>query len=306
MRRTRWLFGIAMLLPSLASAQAWTPPAGSGSVNVVFQGLDNTGHLLDNGSLLPDGKSRDASVYLELEYAITNRLLLAAGLPYVFARYIGPGPTPGPQQPVDLCRCWHSGWQDVTFTAQYNVHTGPTGVTPFFAVGLPSHAYLYRGEAVVGRRLREARLGVAVGRRLDALSSRLSLQGTYSYAFVERVVDVPNNRSNATVEGAVLATRKVSVRGMAAWQWTHGGLRAGNGPPPPDGYPWGEILTAEQFAQHDRLLRDNYLHFGSGASWSLPRVDVFGSWVHFLRGTNSHKGNAFTLGLSYPFEWHPR
>ena len=88
---------------------------------------------------------------------------------------------------------------------------------------------------------------------------------------------------------------------MDAWR-PPGGER----PPATVGYPWGEILTAEQFAQNDRLLRDNFLHIGSEASWSLPRVDVFGSWVHFLRGTNSHKGNAVTIGLSYPFEWHPR
>ena len=295
-----------MLVPSLARAQAWTPPAGSGSINVVFQAIDNTGHLLTDGTLLPDGKSRDASLYLEVEYAMTNRLVMSAGLPYVFARYIGPGLTPGGLQAVDACHCWHSGWQDFTFTARYSALNGRSGVTPFFAVGVPSHSYIYRGEAVLGRRLREARLGVAAGRRLDALSPRLSVQSSYSYTFVEQVLDVPNNRSNVAVEAAFLATRKLSIRGTAVWQVTHGGLRAGAGPPPADGYPWGDILTAEAFAQHDRLLQDNYTHVGTGASWSLARVDVFGSWVHFMRGTNSHKGNAFTVGVSYPFEWHPR
>ena len=44
-----------------------------------------------------------------------------------------------------------------------------------------------RGEAVVGRNLREVRIAVDAGQRLDAISPKLSVQGRYSYAFVERV-----------------------------------------------------------------------------------------------------------------------
>ncbi len=290
--------------PHAAIAQAWVPPAGSGSLNVVSQTIDNTGHLLTDGSLLPDGKSRDASLYLEAEYALTDRLSVSAGLPFVFARYIGPGPTPGPQQPVDLCRCWHGAWQDFGFTARYGVIRGPLAVTPSVSIGVPSHGYAFRGEAVVGRRLREVRVGLAVGYRLDALSPKLSLQGSYSYAIVERVVGVPNNRSNTSLEGAYLVSRKLSVRGFLTGQRTHGGLRAGTGKPPADGYPWGEITSADLFTQHDRLLRDNNLHVGAGASYSFPRVDLFGSYIRYVRGTNSHAGRVFTAGLSWPFEWH--
>jgi hypothetical protein len=294
-----------VLAPSPAFTQAWTPPAGSGSVNVAVQAIDNTGHLLNDGSLLKDGKSRNASIYLEAEYALTDRWSVSAGLPFVFARYIGPRDAPGPPQPVDVCRCWHGAWQDFAISAQYNAVKGSVSVTPFIAFAVPSHGYRFRGEAVAGRRLREARLGVAVGRRLDAVSSRLSVQGSYSYAVVQRVLDVPNNRSNGTFEGAFHATRKVSMRGFLTWQRTHGGLRA-IGQPPANGYPWGEIVSEPLFANHDRLLRDNNLHVGSGAAFSLPRFDVFGSYIRYLRGTNSHAGNVFTAGVSYPFEWQPR
>jgi len=300
MRGVAWLAAVGILIPSLAHAQAWTPPAGSGSINVVFQTINNQGHRNGDGSYDPSGKSRDASVYFELEYAVTDRLVLSAGLPYVFARFIGPPPPfPVPLQPVDSCHCWNSGWQDFTFSTRYNVHTGKTGVTPFVTVGVPSHSYIYQGEAVIGTRLREARIGVAAGRRLDAISPRLSLQGSYSYAFVEPVIDIEHNRSNMSLEAAVLATRKVSVRGTALWQRTHGGLRA------PSPGSQGDV-TEGRLPQHDRLMRDNYLRVGTAAAWSLPRADVFGAWVHFLNGENTHTGNAFTFGVSYPFEWHPR
>jgi hypothetical protein len=286
-----------------ARAQAWVPPAGSGSVTVASQTIDNTGHLLTDGSLLPDGKSRNASLYFEVEYAITNRLAVSAGLPLVFARYIGPNPAPGPPQAVDLCRCWQSAWQDFGFTARYAVASGSVAVTPSVSLGVPSHAYDYRGEAVVGRRLREARFGLAVGRRLDAVSPKLSVQGTYTYAVVERVAGLANNRSNANIQVAWLASRKLSARGFATVQRTHGGLRAGTAPPPLEGFPWGEITSSDLFAQHDRLLRDNSLHLGGGLSYSLPRIDLFGSFVKYVRGTDTHAGHVLTAGVSWPFEW---
>lgn len=293
---------VYFLMPADAAAQAWTPPKGSGSVSVATQVIDNTGHILTDGTSLPIGKSRDASIYLEAEYALTDRLSLSAGLPFVFGRYIGPGPTPGPQQEVDLCRCWHGTWQDVSVNARFNLVNGAWGVTPFVAAGVPSHGYGFRGESVVGRRLREARFGLAVGRRLDGVSPRLSLQGSYSYAVVQRVLDIPNNRSNAGLETAFMASRKTSLRGLVTWQRTHGGLRAGSAPPPEVGYPWGEILTEELFVQHDRLLRDNNLRVGAGAAFSLPRVEIFGSFIHYLRGSDSHAGRVFTVGVSWPFE----
>src|SRR5262249_872562 len=151
---------------------------------------------------------------------------------------------------------------------------GGVAVTPSFAVGVPSHGYAFRGESVVGRRLREARLGIAIATRLDRVSPRLSIQGSYSYAIVQRGVDIPHNRSNAWFEGAWLVARHLSARGFASLQRTHGGLRAGNGPAPAVGYPWGEVATLDLFTQHDRLLRDNSFHAGAGASYSLPRVDV--------------------------------
>src|SRR5689334_1647085 len=114
MMRAAILIGMAWLVPAAARAQAWTPPAGSGSINVVFQGIDNRGHLIYDGSYDATGNSRDASLYVEFEYAPTDRLVLTAGLPYVFARFVGPAREGVPLGAVDACYCWNSGWQDVT------------------------------------------------------------------------------------------------------------------------------------------------------------------------------------------------
>ena len=109
---------------------------------------------------------------------------------------------------------------------------GLFALTPWAAVVHPSRAYNYQGEAVVGRHLNELQFGVAVGRRLDELSPRLSIQANYSYAVVQRVLDLPNNRSIFTTEGGLeVVPRRLFTRGLFAWQRTHGGLRAGTGRP---------------------------------------------------------------------------
>ena len=295
---------LAVVAAPSASAQAWASPAGQGWVTVAFQGIDNTGHVLQDGSTAPFGKSRNASIYVEAAYALNDRLSLSAGVPFVFAKYVGPrfDPEPPTVQPVDACYCWQDGLQDFGFTARVNLLNGSTALTPSVSVGAPSHGYEHVGEAVVGRGLSELRLAVDVGQRLDFLSPRLAVAGRYTYAFVERVLDVSTNRSNASVELAFQALDRLAVRAVVSRQVTHGGLQAGLGPPPqPDGYPWGEITTAELFREHDRLMRDDSWHVGAALSYAFARADLFASYVEFVSGRNTHAGRAFTVGVSVPF-----
>ena len=292
--------------PTIARAQAWVLPGHFGEVTFGFQWIANTGHLLTDGvsdTMFP-GKSVDASVYLAIEYAFTDRLSAEIGLPYVWAKFQGPGTTPPPFLPVDACYCWHGGFQDFGMIVRYNA-VGEIGgafqLTPSVAAGAPSNDYAYQGEAVVGRNLNEVALALDVGQRLDFLSPRLAVQGRYSYAFVERVLDISTNRSNFAVEAAYQPTRKLTVRGLAYWQWTHGGLRAG-GPTIPDLPPPGDINTPERGSEHDRLLRNNYFHAGVGVSYQLSQLDVYATYIGFVNGTDTHKGRAFSVGVSWPFE----
>jgi hypothetical protein len=166
-------------------------------------------------------------------------------------------------------------------------------VTPFVAVGLPSHAYEYSGEAVVGRRLKELKVGVESGQRLDVIHPGLSVQASYLYTMVPRVLDIPNNRSNGSLEGA-WAFRRVSLRGILAWQRTHGGLR----------FP-AEVNVPgapERLTEFHRMLRDNYLHAGAGLSFSRGAWDVSASVLATARGSNSHDIHVFSLTIGRLFE----
>lgn len=279
-----------------------------GAVSTQFQWISNTGHFLTDGSLRPAAASQNASVYVETEYAFTDRFSAAFGVAYVFSRYSSKDPPPPifPFLPGDKCRCWNSEWQDFGFTARYNVLGGGRrsySVTPSVSLGVPTHDYAFRGEAVVGKNLKEAAIAVDAGKRLDLISRRLSVQGRYSYTIVDKVLDIPNNRSNISLEPGLVMTKKLYVRALLTWQRVHGGLRLGA--PGSALLPPGEINTPERLVQSDRLRRANYFHAGTGVSYSLSRVDLFASYIAYVNGTDTHAGRAFTLGVSLPFEWHP-
>jgi hypothetical protein len=294
---------VVLTVPADALAQPWVPPQGTGEVTIGFQRIDHTGHRVSDGTLVVNGASLDMSVYVSMTYGLTSRLVVSAALPYVFGKYTDAAPPPPfiPFLPIDSCRCWNSGLQDFFVGAGYNVVTGSFALTPTVAFVAPSRSYVTRGEAVIGRNLRELRLGVAAGQRLDAITSHLSVQGDYIYSAVERILDIPNNRSNASLGVAYRIGQNLFAEGVVAWQRTHGGLRTGA----PALYPlvgFGEVNTPERVEQHDRLLRDNSTHAGGAVRYQFPRFDVFASYQAFVDGTDTHAGRAFTTGVSFPFE----
>jgi len=306
-RRLTFVTAAALVMTTAndARAQAWVLPRGEGALSFSYQRIDNTGHRRTNGFLVPRGRSLDMSLYLEAEFAFTNRLSVTAGLPYVFAKFTDPNPPPQPIPflPNDQCRCWQSGWQDLGITARYNLVGGASGafaLTPSVSLGVPSHDYNFRGEATLGRSLREERIGIDVGRRLDVLSSGISVQGGYSYAFVEKVMGISTNRSNGHLEAGYSIKRKLQVLGNVFWQRTHGGLRFGSPTSADLSFP-GDVNTPELLYQHDRLLRDNYWHAGGGLAYYFRQFDVFATYIAFVGGTDTHAGRAVTISFVVPF-----
>lgn len=275
--------------PAAAAAQAWVPPAHTWTLTFVTQGISHDGHLLDHGELDPTGKSTTVGNDLVVGYALTDRLSLEAGVPYIFARYRGPDPDFG-HRPVDDCHCFHSSFADVTGTVRYNViHTsGDVAVTPSVGFVVPSHAYEHLGEAVVGRDLREMTFGVDVGMPTPGIP-RLVLQGAYSYAIVQRVLDIPNNRSNATIEGDYRLTRRFTAIGVVLWQHTHGGIQTTDIKADPG------LL----FPEHDRILRDDAIRLGAGASYSWGPWDASATYLGYTHGTNTHIMHALTITLNW-------
>ncbi len=289
------------LLPSYAAAQAFTAPQGLGSVTMAWQYVDNTGHRFSDGFLLERGQSVTQSVLFEVDYGITDRLSVTAGVPYVFAKYTGALPPPS-QLPVDACACWHSTFQDLSLATRYRFGDDTWAVTPALKVVQPTHRYRFEGEAVAGRRLQELQVGVNTGAKLGGVLRKASIQAGYVYSFVEKPLpDVSINRSNATFDLGYALTSRFFVHGIAAWNHTHGGLRIGS----PTGNPFfppGELNTPERFAQRDRLLSTQYWQTGAGVAYSFPSFDVFASFTKYVWGRNAHNGQAYTGGVTWYFD----
>jgi hypothetical protein len=286
-----------------ALAQASIEPRGFGSVSLSFLAINHTGPILTDGTPDRGGRSVNRDIDFEVNYGVTDRLTLSAGIPFVSSKYTDAA---GKRtlNSVDQCRCWNSGFQDFRFKARYNVIGHPHSallITPSVFVGVPSHAYQYQGEAVFGRDLKELQLGMDVRRRIDAISQNFYIQGNYTHAFVERVLDIPNNRSNTKLEGVFLLTERLSLEGRLTWQHSHGGLRSGS-PTSATFAPPGDFTTQETLDQLDRLLRDNYLRTGIGVNYSLQRMNLFADFSGFISGSDTHRIRALALGVNFPFQ----
>ncbi|MEO7837080.1 MAG: hypothetical protein ABIS21_05510 [Acidimicrobiales bacterium] len=295
-RRSRFLaltLGALLVLaaPRRSAAQAWLPPKGEGVVSLTFGHYAFDGHFDSDGTRDPFGGTRARSVNVEASYALTDRLTVSAGLPFVSSRLSGAFPRGVPLGPLDDGH-YHGDLQDFRAEARFLALDGPLVAAPFVAVGIPT-GYEVVGEAVPGKGIKEALLGVNVGRTLAPLLPRAYAHVRYSYAILEKVLpDVTSlNRSNADFELGYGITRSSSVRGTAGWQMTHGGLDL------------EDMRTNPQFFRsHDRAARTNYFSLGAGAAWDATRsIGVFGAFVKTLSGENAHQARSFYLGVSCRF-----
>lgn len=290
-----WLIALAWcaLAPAVCSAQAWLPPKGEGSVSTTYQNVNFSGHFNSDGSRQPVFQSRASNVVFEMTYGITDRLALTGSLPYINSKYTGKETPLNPSRFDD--GSYHGTLQDFRFELRCNAVRRPLSVTPFFAAVIPSHGYEVIGEASPGAHRREFVTGVYAGRLLNPVLPRAYVHGLYSYAFVERELNIPLNRSNADVQLGYFVAPAVSVSFLWSWQRTHGGLS------------FDDIIReggiGDIFVNHDRLVRSNFQHVGVGASLALSKsVDLYANVVKFTSGSNTHYGRAVSVGVTWKFQ----
>ena len=282
-----------LVVPASVWAQVFTPPSRVGSVTMAWQWVDNTGHILTDGTFFPRGQSVTSSVLAEVDYGITERLAATVAVPFVFARYTGQLP-PNSGLERDACRCWHESFQDFSIASRYRLGDELWAFTPQVRVVVPSHDYPYLGEAVVGPNLNQVLLGINGAWRLAPALPKASLLAGYTFALVEKAVeDLRPNRSNLSTSFGYALTRSLYVHGGALFQKTHGGLTAFDlGVAPPD-----------QQAQGDRLLKMRYWHLTGGLSYSAGFADLFFSVQPYVWGRDTHDGIAYTVGSTWYFDF---
>ena len=273
-----------------ASAQAWVPARGEGSLTTIYQNIHVRTHLTDTGEAQTHlGRVRTNAVNTSFEYGITDRLAVDAEVAFIASRYAGAIP----HGPPDVSRTYHPTFQDAYVGVRYNVLSSPVVLTPFVGVVIPTHDYETRGHSAVGRGFTELVVGVNAGRSLDPLLKNVHVDARYSYTAQRRFEGLNLNRSNFDWEAGWQARPALSLRFLGAVQVTHGGLTT-----PLD----REHLDHHLIDFHDRATRAQYVRLGGAATYALSNAfSLHGAYATTVRGRNTHASGGFALGFSWRF-----
>lgn len=290
---------VASARPS--AAQAWAPRTREGDVTFVVQTIDHLGRVFKDVRF-DCCETTNVAVVVDAHYGLTDRWSFSLGLPYVFAKFWARDHPESPPPPpwltltsVDECRCLHSSFQDVSFGAHYNLFKVRRSFSLMTSVttGLPSHAYQYAGEAVVGFDLKELSLSADAGQRFDFILPGLSIDGRYAYTLVEQVLDFSHNRSNVGLDVGYTFPTRLAGHVILAWQRTHGGVRVDE--------IQDNLAAPALYTEFHRLLRDDYFHAGAGASYTWREWDMSFSFLKTISGDNTHDVHVYTVEAGRSF-----
>jgi hypothetical protein len=281
-------------------AQAWLPPKGEASFSMGYGDVFVNKHYLGTADNASDGAETDyghirsQSFGFGLTYGVTDRFAVSLGIPYLVTKYYGtPGQNFFPHTiPIDDGH-YHGTFQDYRIDLSYQAFNGPVAVAPFVSAIIPSHAYTSFAHAAPGRDLHEYLLGFSLGGRLDRLLPGSYVEITYSYAFVERLMNIHHDRSNVFLELGYFLTPSLSLRGIGTGIYTHGGIA----------FESPQTTPPELFPIHDRIGHDSGIDLGGGLSYTLTGATTLNvSYLTQVQGRGGHKiKDALSFGVSYSF-----
>jgi hypothetical protein len=278
----------SVVIPATASAQAWVPAKGEGSVTVTYVNDYVRNHVSSTGqrnSAL--GRIRSQSTISSLEYGLTDKIALNLDLAHVASKYMGKTPH-GPQDTGS----YHPTFQDFRMELRYNAVKNPVVVTPFIGAIIPTHDYEVRGHAAVGRGFKQLLLGVNAGRQLGWKLRNVYVDGRYYYTIQRRFEDFKLNRSNADWEVGWVANRKLSLRFFGSWLSTHGGFPTGV----------GFHLDAHELEFHDRITRSKLVQLGGGTSFAVKGpLSIHAAYFTTTYARSTHAGGGPAIGISWNF-----
>jgi hypothetical protein len=287
----------ALVAISSARAQAWLPPKGEASFGAAYQNIYTRYHLFSEGEEFDGGRIRMNMAVFGLNYSFTDRLAAGVSVPYVTARYDGKQPHIAPGFKFIDDGSYHSFFTDLRLDLRYNLVRGPAMVTPFVSAIIPTHEYPTFSHAAPSSGLKQYLVGFAAGRRLDPILEAGFVQLRYSFAFVEKVLDVSHNRSNVDLEVGYFLTPSLGVSAIGSYQKTHGGLEL-----PLPGTPASAAFRGTPYyVHHDQLAQSNFVNVGGIVSYALTgTVDVFAAYQTMVWGQNVH---AIEPGLAVGLNW---
>ena len=303
--------GVALLFccASGASAQAFIPAPGEGTVSVSYQSVVTHGQHGVSGAQLAQPPFQDLTethaLLWYVEYGLTGRIAVHSSLPYMQVRYEGQFPhTFGFKgQPSNLDDGnYHGTFQDFYFGTRFKLLESPRlALTPFVEVIIPGHHYESLAQTAVGRDLRALVFGAAIGGFADQLLPGLHFQTRASYAVVQQAVDIRPNRTAIDSAVGYFITPRLAIQFIETFQFTQDGIDW-VGPPEFLAVHDGSPMNDEYFRNHDRLVRANALNLGAGVAFEVTeRIGLFATVTKLAWGQNLPPPRSVTVGMNWNF-----
>lgn len=225
-------------------------------------------------------------------------LAVDAELPVVGGRVAG---APIPHEPEE--GEWddgdtHFALTDLRAGLRYQALDDPLAASIALSGTLPVTDYPTNGWVTPGDGLRALHGSVALARFFYPWVPEAYVHGSYEFSLVERVDvdedtrDFGRNRSYLNFQAGYFVLDELNVHLAVAYQRTHGGM---------DFVDWDEMPDSV-LEHHDQLLRQNSLHLGGGANYSItPSFSVGGAARFFAHGSNTLDSHLFLLSASYRY-----
>jgi len=314
---TRCRIGLACVLtfvlanhPRRLEGQAGVPLRGEGTVTSAYQYANVHDHVRGDGTEFQAGRIYSHSMSVQLDYGVTDKLAASFSLPYITSLYKGAQPhnpaalaTANHEELIDD-GTYHGTIQDLGFGVRYNLIRKPTiAVTPFAAINLPSHDYVFYAHTAAGRNLWQVSLGTSVGGAADRVLPKSYFQVRYGYGITEKTrvngISYGGNQSLLRGDFGYAVNERLTIKAMEIFQKTHGGLDY------PNDFP---DRTGELWLHHDQVQQIDYLELGGGFDFTLSRrTDLSASLLRSVWGHNGHSLRmGLSIGLTYYFPRAPR
>ena len=300
-----------------ARAQAWVPGKGQGSLSLLYMQKQSTKLTNADGSFDPFGKVIDRTLYLTLDYGLTDRLAISAGLPFQSNRYSGNDPHdprafpfPNDQRFLDDGH-FHAGWADWSVALRYQFHPRQFLITPFIGYSRPSHDYTFFAHSALGTQQWALQAGVHIGKWFPPPWQNAYWQLGYAYTFEQSTkhLDQLANQQladNRHVNHGALSLRlgynftpRLDGHVLIEHSNSYGnGVNATQDFGNPDGSP-----NFNNIFYHDQLLLARYTRASVGLDYQLnDRYQLSVVYGRTLSAANAHFWDyETTFGISRSF-----
>lgn len=282
----RAAFVFVLLIAGSAGAQgAWVGDEKSVTVGFAYQYVPSESVVLNwyDDEFMEGVPTKNHLFTLSAEWVPIENLAIEARLPLAIVQYLGPAAQAhGPWDDGDP----HTTLTDLRAGVRYQLLDEPyVALSPYIAGTLPVMNYEVLGFATGGRHLKQAHLGISLGRTLDPILPALYFMVGYELTLSEAsklnadTETLAQNRSDAEAQiGYLFLDGDLVVNIGANYRRQHGGIdfqNFANLPP-----------SLTDF--HDPILHEEYLVAGGGVQYSITTKITVGAVARFfLLGMNT-------------------